>query len=170
MQVSTVLCGRRPAGHRTGSRAGHASGHATAHAAGHTAGQAIGRQAGQRSHRQSGRHRQRDARLGTSLCEVLLALTLLSATAAWGLQAAAAAEKSLGKSHHRRDALHRAERALNDLNALPCDSINITRVINEPRWRITATRDHDGLSYADDITLRTTLGDTVQLHRGGWCD
>jgi hypothetical protein len=107
---------------------------------------------------------------GTSLCEVLLALTLLSATAAWGLQAAAAAEKSLGKARHHREALHRAERALDDLNALPCDSINIIRTINEPRWRISATRDHDGLAYADDIALHTTLGDSVQLHRGGWCD
>ena len=154
MQVSTDHCRRRNAGQRTGSQAGHET----------------GQQTGQRSHHQSGRHCRRDTRLGTSLCEVLLALTLLSATAAWGLQAAAAAEKSLGKSHNRREALHRAERALDDLNALPCDSINITRTINEPRWRITATRDHDGLSYADDITLRTTLGDTVQLHRGGWCD
>ena len=116
--------------------------------------------------RNSSRHAQR----GTSLCEVLLALTLLSATAAWGLQAAAAAEHALGKSHNKRQALHRAERALDDLNALPCDSINIVRTITEPRWRITATRDHDGLAYADDIALRTTLGDTVRLHRGGWCD
>lgn len=109
-------------------------------------------------------------RVGTSLCEVLLALVLLSATAAWGLQAAAAAERTLGDSQRKRMALHRAERALADLDALPCDSINIWRVIVEPRWRISVQRDHDGPVYSDDIVLRQSTGDSVRVHRGGWCN
>jgi hypothetical protein len=102
---------------------------------------------------------------------VMLALVLLSATAAWGLQAAAAAERSLGTTERHRAQLHRAERALADLDALPCDSINISRSIAEPRWRLAVTRDHDGFAYSDDVVLRA-LGtrDSVQLHRGGWCD
>lgn len=109
-------------------------------------------------------------RSGTSLCEILLALVLLAATAAWGLQAAAAAERALGRSRAQRSALHRAERALADLNALPCDSINVVRSVTEPRWRIEAQRDHDGPAYSDDVTLRGNHGDTLRVHRGGWCD
>lgn len=109
-------------------------------------------------------------RVGTSLCEVLLALALLSATAAWGLQAAAAAERTLGDAHRQRSALHRAERALADVDALPCDSINLVRTIVEPRWRLSVARDHDGQAYSDDVVLRASAGDSVRLHRGGWCD
>ena len=115
-------------------------------------------------------HRHSPRRSGTSLCEVLLALVLLSATAAWGLQAAAAAERALGQSRARRAAMHRADRALGELNALPCDSINVVRSVTEPRWNIDARRDHDGLAYRDDVVLRTRSGDTVRAHRGGWCD
>jgi hypothetical protein len=110
------------------------------------------------------------ARRGTSLCEVLVALVLLSATAAWGLQAAAAAEAALGAARVRQTQLHRAEWALAELDALPCDSINISRTIIEPRWRITVERDHDALSYRDDVLLQSARGDTVRLHRGGWCN
>ena len=109
-------------------------------------------------------------RIGTSLCEVLLALTLLSATAAWGLQAAAAAERTLGDTQRQRAGLHRAERALADLDALPCDSITVSRTIAEPRWRLRVVRDHAGQTYSDDVVLRATVGDSVRLHRGGWCD
>ncbi|MBC7844454.1 MAG: hypothetical protein H7099_19250 [Gemmatimonadaceae bacterium] len=109
-------------------------------------------------------------RVGTSLCEVLLALALLSATAAWGLQAAAAAERALGDAQRGRSALHRAERALADVDALPCDSINLARSIVEPRWRLSVARDHDGQAYSDDVVLRAPGGDSVRLHRGGWCD
>jgi hypothetical protein len=109
-------------------------------------------------------------RAGHSLCEVLLALVLLSATASWALSAVSAAERAMGSAGARRAALHRAERALADLDALPCDSINIVRSITEPKWRIFVQRDHDGLSYADDVVLRTVRGDSVRLHRGGWCD
>ncbi len=107
---------------------------------------------------------------GTSLCEVLVALVLLSATAAWALQATAAAEVALGKSRARHAELQRAERALADLDALPCDSINISRTITEPRWRIAIDRDHHGLSYDDAVVLRTARGDSVRVHRGGWCN
>ena len=109
-------------------------------------------------------------RPGTSLCEILLALVLLSATAAWGLQAAAAAERAVGSSRAHRASLHRAERALADLDALPCDSINITRTIRERRWQLTAQRDHDGLAHSDDVELHDLRGDTVRLHRAGWCE
>lgn len=109
-------------------------------------------------------------RVGTSLCEVLLALVLLSATAAWGLQAAAAAERTLGDTQRQRAGLHRAERALADVDALPCDSISVARTIVEPRWRISVARDHDGHAYSDDVVLSARVGDSVRLHRGGWCD
>ncbi len=107
---------------------------------------------------------------GTSLCEVLLALVLLSATAAWGLQAAAAAEVAIGSSRAHRAALHRAERALADLEAMPCDSINITRTFSERRWQLTAQRDHDGLAHSDDVVLRDVRGNSIRLHRAGWCE
>jgi hypothetical protein len=109
-------------------------------------------------------------RRGTSLCEVLVALVLLSATAAWGLQAATAAEAALGAARVRQTQLHRAEWALAELDALPCDSINISRTIVESRWRLSVERDHDALSYRDDVILQSQRGDTVRLHRGGWCN
>ncbi len=109
-------------------------------------------------------------RFGTSLCEVLLALVLLSATASWALAATAAAERALGTARAQRAALHRAERGLADLNALPCDSINIARVVREPRWQLGVSRDHDGLAYRDEITLHSVRGDSIRLARGGWCD
>ena len=109
-------------------------------------------------------------RPGTSLCEILLALVLLAATAAWGLRAAAAAERALGQTKARRVALHRAERALADLDALPCDSVSVTRNTTEPRWHIEARRDRTGLAYSNDVALSDRRGDTVRVHRGGWCD
>jgi hypothetical protein len=121
-------------------------------------------------HRSCRSERHTGERRGTSLCEVLVALVLLSATAAWGLQAAAAAESALGAARVRQTQLHRAEWALAELDALPCDSINIARTIVEPRWRLTVERDHDALSYRDDVLLQSARGDTVRLHRGGWCD
>ncbi len=109
-------------------------------------------------------------RFGSSLCEVLLALVLLSAIASWALLATSAAERGLGHARLHRAALHRAERALADLNALPCDSINVTRSVREPRWQLALSRDHDGLAYRDEVTLRSTRGDSVRLAFGGWCD
>jgi type II secretory pathway component PulJ len=107
---------------------------------------------------------------GTSLSEVLVALVLLSATAAWGLQATAHAERSLGELRRREAALHRAERALDDLAAMPCESLSVVRTSVEPRWRVFAGRDHDGLAFSDDVVLTGTALDTLRLHRGGWCD
>ncbi len=109
-------------------------------------------------------------RFGTSLCEVLLALVLLSATASWALTATSAAERALGDARSRRAALHRAERAMADLNALPCDSIDVARFAREPRWRVALTREHDSLTYRDHVTLLSVRGDSMQLARGGWCD
>lgn len=109
-------------------------------------------------------------RHGNSLCEVLLALVLLSATASWALLATSAAERALGNARAQRASLHRAERALADLDALPCDSINIARSIREPRWRIAVSRDHDGLAYHDEVTLRSMRGDSIRIARSGWCD
>lgn len=109
-------------------------------------------------------------RRGTSLCEVLLALVLLTATASWALQAAAAAERAIGTADRHRQMLHRAEQALAELHGLPCDSLSIVRSIREPRWVLRSVRDHDGLAYSDDVSIRATGGDSVRLHRGGWCD
>jgi Tfp pilus assembly protein PilV len=109
-------------------------------------------------------------RIGTSLSEVLLALVLLSATAAWGLQATAAAERAVGTARAHRAALHRAERALADLNALPCDSLAGTRTVTEPRWHVTAERRRTGTYASDDVRLSSTRNDTIALHRSQWCD
>jgi Tfp pilus assembly protein PilV len=109
-------------------------------------------------------------RRGTSLCEVLLALVLLSATAAWGLQAAAAAERAVGSALAHRAALHRAERALADLDALPCDSVTVARTTGERRWQLTARRNQDGPAQSDDIELHDLRGDTVRVHRARWCE
>jgi hypothetical protein len=110
------------------------------------------------------------SRNGTSLCEVLLALCLLSATSAWGLQAATAAQHVLGRTQARRASLHRAQRELADLEALSCDSSSVNRVTTEARWRIVASRTRDGLAYTDYVTLRSTLGETTRVQRVGWCD
>ena len=109
-------------------------------------------------------------RTGTSLCEVVLALCLLSATCAWGLQAAAEAQHALGRTQARRAALHRAQRELDDLAVLPCDSSSVDRVATEPRWRIATRRTRTGRTYSDNVTLRATAGDTTRVLRMGWCD
>lgn len=109
------------------------------------------------------------ARHGTSLVEVLFALVVLSATAAWALQAATVAERAAGRAHAGRAALHRAELALAALQSLPCDSINLARTEHEPRWRVISTRDHDGPAYSDDVLLVTRRADSIRVHRGGWC-
>jgi Tfp pilus assembly protein PilV len=109
-------------------------------------------------------------RFGTSLCEVLLALVLVSATASWALRATAATERALGNARHHQAARHRAERALADLNAMPCDSINVVRSVREPRWQLTLSRDHDGLTYRDEVFLHSARRDSMRLALGGWCD
>lgn len=112
-------------------------------------------------------HHQRN---GTSLCEILLALCLLSATSAWGLQAAAAAQHALGRAHAHRAALHRAQRELDDLDALPCDSVSVSHVATEPHWHLASTHTRAALTYSNLVTLRTTHGDTTRAQHIGWCD
>jgi Tfp pilus assembly protein PilV len=109
-------------------------------------------------------------RTGTSLCETLLALVLLSATAVWGLQAATAAQRAVGDARARQAALHRAQRALADLDAIPCDSTATPRTLTEPRWRLTIERTRDGHAAHDDVTLRAVRGDTLHLRHSAWCD
>lgn len=109
-------------------------------------------------------------RVGSSLCEILVALVLLSTTAAWALQATATAERTLGRTANTRRALHRAARSLADLDALPCDSASVSRTTIEPRWQIDARRTAAANIRHDDVRLRSARGDTLVLHHDGWCD
>jgi len=109
-------------------------------------------------------------RVGSSLCEILVALVLLSTTAAWALQATATAERTLGRTANTRRALHRAERALADLDALPCDSTSFSRTTIEPRWQLAARRAPAAHLRHDAVRLRFTNGDSIVLHHDGWCD
>jgi Tfp pilus assembly protein PilV len=109
-------------------------------------------------------------RTGTSLCETLLALVLLAATAAWGLQAATAAQRAVGDARARQAALHRAQWALADLDAIPCDSTSAPRTLSEARWSLAIARTRDGHAYRDDVTLRAVRGDTLRLQHSAWCD
>jgi len=110
------------------------------------------------------------ARVGSSLCEILVALVLLSTTAAWALQATATAERTLGRTANTRRALHRAERSLADLVALPCDSASLTRTTVEPRWQLAARRASAAHIHHDEVRLRFTRGDSLVLHHHGWCE
>jgi hypothetical protein len=110
------------------------------------------------------------ARPGTSLCEVLVALVLLSATAGWAFRATLATARAGVEAERRRTQLHRAELALAELHAMPCDSINIVRAVPERNWSLSLLRDHDGLSHRDEVVLRARTGDTVRVQRTGWCD
>jgi len=109
-------------------------------------------------------------RVGSSLCEILLALVLLSTTAAWALQATATAERTLGRTANTRHALHRAERSLADLDALPCDSASFASTTIEPRWQLAVRRASAGNIHHDDVRLRFTRGDSLVLHHDGWCE
>jgi len=109
------------------------------------------------------------ARHGTSLPETLLALVLLAALAAWALTAAMSAERHAGRASLRRAALHRAERALADLAALPCDTTHVSTAVIEPRWHLASSRAHAGASFHDMVRLESVRGDTVALHRSFWC-
>lgn len=108
-------------------------------------------------------------RHGTSLCEVLLALLLLATTAGWALAATAAAERALGAARARRAALHRAERALADLGALPCDSVVAPGTTSERRWHIRTQRQHTSSVARDEVTLHSAVGDTIRLRQSSWC-
>lgn len=111
-----------------------------------------------------------DARLGNTLCEVLFALVLLSATAAWALAATAAAERALGSAQLHRASLHRAERALAEIDALPCDSTAVSRSALEPRWQLDARRSAQGTARSAHVTLQSRRRDSIQVHRASWCD
>ena len=108
-------------------------------------------------------------RTGTSLCEVLLALVLISTTASWALQSAAVTERAIGHTRARRAALHRATLALAELQTVPCDS-NVSRVNIEARWQILSARARSGRLLRDQVTIHSRRGDTIALHRNAWCD
>lgn len=109
-------------------------------------------------------------RAGSSLCEMLVALVLLSTAAGWALQATASAERSLGRTANTRRALHRAERALADLDALPCDTTSVNRTAIEPRWQLAAQRASAANIRRDEVRLRFRSGDSLVLYRSGWCE
>lgn len=109
------------------------------------------------------------ARRGTSLPETLLALVLLAALAAWALTAAQSAERQAGRATLRRDALHRAQLALADLAALPCDSTHVTTPGVEPRWHLAASREHAGASFRDVVRLESVRGDSIAVQRAFRC-
>lgn len=108
-------------------------------------------------------------RSGTSLCEVLLALVLIAISASWALQAAAATEQALGVSRQHADAMQRAELALADLQAMPCDSTATTRSFAEPRWRVQAIRTSHASHRINTVTLHARRGDTLSVTRQLWC-
>jgi hypothetical protein len=108
-------------------------------------------------------------RRGSSLIEVLMALVVLAATAAWSLGAVVAAERALGASDAHRAALHRAERALTDLEMVPCDSLVTTPPLREPRWHLIATRTRAGDVVHDAVRVQPLTGDTVAVSRAVWC-
>ena len=111
------------------------------------------------------------ARTGNSLCEVLLALVLLAATAAWAIGATTAAERALGNAAFQRSAQHRAARALADLDALSCDTSAIARNVSEPRWLISLSTLRTGHTSRASVSLSSTArADSVQLGRTRWCD
>lgn len=108
-------------------------------------------------------------RHGTTLCEVLCALVLLAGVAAWALHATAVAHRAIGDAVSGRRTLHRAAWVLADLDARPCDGVDISRTLIEARWHITAARRHAGSRYRDHVVLRSIRGDSVSLHHDGWC-
>jgi type II secretory pathway component PulJ len=108
-------------------------------------------------------------RHGTTLLELLLALVLITAAAGWALQAAGAAERSVGAERLRLDALHRAEVMLSELHALPCDSTSVARASTEPRWHLTGSRRSAGPVASSTVQLHTRRGDTVTTQRLAWC-
>ena len=108
-------------------------------------------------------------RIGTSLCEVLLSLVLITLLAGWALQASAATERALGVSRARLDATQRATFALAELHALPCDSASAARLITEPRWQLRAQRSGASAARSDEVVLHGRRGDTVTAGRHRWC-
>ena len=112
----------------------------------------------------------RNRRAGTSLCDVLVALVLLAATAGWTLSATAAAERAVGLARLQHAAHLRAERALAELDALPCDSAATHRAVRERRWNLQLTRARRALLARETVTLTSSLGDTIRVAGTAWCD
>ncbi|MES3036097.1 MAG: hypothetical protein V4813_18980 [Gemmatimonadota bacterium] len=108
-------------------------------------------------------------RSGTSLCEVLLALVLISATVSWALRSAAVTERSFGHARARQAALQRAALALEVLQAVPCDS-SVAYLSVEARWQVQATRTRTGQRRSDRVTILSRRGDTLAVQRDTWCD
>ena len=108
-------------------------------------------------------------RAGSSLCEVLVALTIASAVAGVALSVTAASERIVGQVRLDRAALHRASLALAAVHAAPCDSMIPARTVVEPRWRVTTTRDVQGFATRDRVWVRTARGDTLNRRASGWC-
>ena len=108
-------------------------------------------------------------RKGTSLCEVLLALVLITLSAGWSLQATAATERALGVARGHRDAMQRATFALAELHSLPCDSASAARLFSEPRWQLTVRRTGSTAVRSDAVVLYSRRGDTVTAIRHRWC-
>lgn len=107
-------------------------------------------------------------RTGTSLCEVLLALVLISASASWALHSAAVTERALGHARARRAALHRATLALAEMESVPCDSA-VSRLSVEPRWQVHTARARVGHRTHDRATIHSRRGDTIAVQRNAWC-
>ncbi len=108
-------------------------------------------------------------RPGITLIETLVALVLVAMVASWSLGAAAAAERALGLSLLRRAALHRAARALADVEAAPCDSLAGATTKDESRWRVAAKRVTAGNVQSHVVLLKTVRGDSIALGRSRWC-
>jgi len=108
-------------------------------------------------------------RNGTSLCEVLLALVIVSVAAGWSLQATAATERALGVSRGHLDAQQRATFALAELHSLPCDTAVAARTLTEPRWQLIARRTGSPAVRSDAVVLHARRGDTVTTGRHRWC-
>ena len=108
-------------------------------------------------------------RHGTSLCEVLLALVIVSVAAGWSLQATAATERALGVSRGHLDAQQRATFALAELHSLPCDTAVAARTLTEPRWQLIARRTGSPAVRSDAVVLHARRGDTVTTGRHRWC-
>jgi Tfp pilus assembly protein PilV len=111
----------------------------------------------------------RARRAGSSLCEVLVALTLVSAVAAAALTVTAASERIVGQARQRRAALHRVSLALATMRGVRCDSAIAPRTVVEPRWQVTSWRDAQGSSRRDRATIRTARGDTLTRVLSRWC-
>lgn len=117
------------------------------------------------------RHGAPSPRHGMTLVEVLVALTILAATAAWSLLAVAAAQRALGAAELHRAALRRAELALATLDDAPCDSAVAPQSTRELRWRITTARTRAGVLASTSATVIpvSTRTDSVRARRLEWC-